>query len=107
MKVSFEEVSKNKEKGIFAAYTNDADSLWMNEDWVKSIKSEMEDLSSSYSTILLFNSKENTPEVAVTGMDYSDDYDKYMVCGYWIYPTGNKKFCSGGIKSDGNFKKCN
>lgn len=107
MNVSFEEGSINKEEGIYVAYTNDADSLWMDKEWVKSIKIKMKDLSSSYSTVLLFNSKENTPKVAVKGMNYSTNYDKYMVCGYWIYPTGKKKFCYGGVKSDGNFKKCN
>ncbi len=107
MDVSFKKGSLNRSAGIYVAYTNDANNLWMNEDWVKSIKSKMEDLSSSYSTILLFNSREHIPNVAANGMDYSTDFDKYMVCGYWVYPTGNKKFCYGGIKSDGNFRECN
>jgi len=107
MNVSFEKGSLNKSAGIYAAYTNDADSLWMNKEWVKSIKTQMKNLSSSYSTILLFNSKNNTPNVAIKGMNYSIDFDKYMVCGYWLYPSGKRKFCYGGVKSDGNFKKCN
>jgi hypothetical protein len=107
MNVSFEKGSLNKSAGIYAAYTNDPDSLWMNKEWVKSIKAKMKNLSSTYSTILLFNSKNNTPNVAVEGMNYSTDYDKYMVCGYWISSSGQNKFCYGGIKDDGNFKKCN
>jgi len=107
MNVSFEQGSLNKSDGIYAAYTNDADSLWLNKEWVKSIEAKMKNLSSTYSTILLFNSKNNTPNVAAKGMNYSTDFDKYMVCGYWIYPTGETKFCYGGVKSDGNFEKCN
>ena len=107
MNVSFEKGSLNKSAGIYAAYTNDADSLWMNKEWVKSIKAKMKNLSSSYSTIILFNSKNNTPNVAFEGMNYSADFDKYMVCGYWISSSGKNKFCYGGIKEDGNFKKCN
>jgi hypothetical protein len=106
MKVSFEQGSLNKSNGIYAAYTNDADSLWMNEEWVKSVKNQMKNLSSSYSTILLFNNKNNTPNVAAKGMNYSTDFDKYLVCGYWLYPSGKQKFCYGGVKSDGNFEKC-
>lgn len=106
MSVSFEIGQKNIGAGVIVAYTNDADSLWLNEEWVKSIKSKMIKLSSSYSTVLLFNGEKNMPNVATKGMDYSLEYDKYMVCGYWIYPNGTKKFCFGGSKSDGNFKKC-
>jgi hypothetical protein len=104
--VSFELGQKNLNEGIIVAYTNDADSLWLKEKWVIAIKSKMENLSPTYSTVLLFNKKENMPNVASTGINYSLDYDKNMVCGYWIYPNGNKKFCFGGVKSDGNFKKC-
>ncbi len=107
MNVSFEKGSLNKSNGIYAAYTNDADTLWMNEEWVKSIETKMINLSSSYSTILLFNSKSNTPNVAIKGMNYSTDFDKYMVCGYWVYTNGKTKFCYGGVKSDGNFRICN
>lgn len=106
MYVSFELGSLNKRDGLYAAYTNDADSLWSDVEWVKAIENKMEGLSSSYTTILLFNSKENTPNVASKGLSYSSDFDKYMVCGYWLYPTGNSKFCYGGVESDGNFKKC-
>jgi len=44
------------------------------------------------------------PNVATIGMNYSLNFDKYMVCGYWISPNGNKKFCYGGVKIDGNFE---
>jgi len=106
MSVSFELGQKNINKGVIVAYTNDPDSLWLNPDWIATVKNKMEGLSSTYSTVLLFNGKENMPNVASTGMDFSADYDKYMVCGYWIFPNGNKKFCYGGNKSDGNFKIC-
>ncbi len=106
MPVSFELGPSNKREKIIVAYTNDSDSLWLKYKWVTAIKIKMMNLSSNYSTILLFNKKENMPNVALKGMNYSSKYDKYMVCGYWVYPNGNKKFCYGGIKSDGNFKKC-
>lgn len=105
-KVSFISGQGNRSEGIIVAYTEHADSLWLDKEWVKAIKSEMKKLSSTYSTVLLFSGEKNMPNVAVKGMNYSSDYDKYMVCGYWIYPNGNKKFCYGGVKSDGNFKKC-
>ena len=104
MSVSFELGQKNLSEGIIVAYTNDADSLWLNQEWVDAIKSKMENLSSTYSTVLLFNDEKNMPDVATTGMNYSLDHDKYMVCGYWIYPNGSRKFCYGGSKSDGNFR---
>ena len=46
------------------------------------------------------------PNVSTKGMNYSSNYDRYMVCGYWKYPNGNRKFCYGGIKNNGSFKKC-
>lgn len=104
--VSFVLGQKNISEGIVVAFTNDIDSLWLKKEWTTSIKNKMKNLSSTYSTVLLFNKEENIPKVAVTGMDYSLDYDKNMVCGYWIYPSGTKQFCFGGIKDDGNFKKC-
>ena len=104
--VSFETGQNNLSEGIIVAYTNDTDSLWLNEGWIKTIKNKMKNLSSTYSTVLLFNNEVNMPNVATIGMNYSSDYDKNMVCGYWVYPNGSEKFCYGGIKSDGNFKKC-
>ena len=106
MNVSFEKGSSNKSDGIYVAYTNDPDTLWLNYEWSNSIKTKMENLSSSYSIILLFDSKKHTPNVAVKGMNYSSKYDKYMVCGYWVYPNWETKFCYGGVKSDGNFRIC-
>jgi len=105
MSVSFVAGQRNDDAGILVAYTNDAGNLWLNTEWVKAIKSRMKILS-SYSTILLFNNEKNMPNVATEGMNYSSDYDKYMVCGYWIYPNGSRKFCYGGVKEDGNFRKC-
>ena len=46
------------------------------------------------------------PNVATEGMSYSTDFDQYSVCGYWVFPNGNKKFCYGGVQSDGNYKVC-
>ena len=106
MPVSFELGQKNINEGIIVAYTNDADILWLNEEWIKAIKNKMKNLSSDYSTVLLFNREINMPNVSTEGMNYSIDYDKNMVCGYWIYPNGNKKFCYGGVESNGSFKKC-
>jgi len=104
--VSFELGQKNLSAGIIVAYTNDPDSLWLKQNWIAAIKNKMKNLSSSYTTVLLFSKAANMPKVATTGMNYSSDYDKNMVCGYWTYPNGNKKFCFGGVKSDGNFRKC-
>ena len=104
--ISFEISQKNESEKIIAAYTDDPDSLWTNEEWVESLKNEMKNLSSNYSTILLFDSENNIPDVATQGMNYSSDYDVYMVGGYWVYPNGNVQFCYGGRDKDGNFKKC-
>jgi len=57
MAVSFELGQTNMNAGIIVAYTNDVDSLWLNEELVKAVKSKMENLSSTYSTVLLFNKK--------------------------------------------------
>ena len=107
MKVSFEKGSSNSREGIYVAYTNDDEGLWVNDEWVKSIKAKMKNLSSSYSTVLLFYGEDNTPNVASKGMNYSANFDKHMVCGYWQYPSGKTKFCYGGVKGDGNFRNCN
>lgn len=104
MKVSF--IAQNKKGMVLVAYTNDNDSLWLDNDWNKSIYSQMKGLSKSFSTILLFDSEKHTPNVKEEGMNYSQSYDKYMVCGFWSYSNGGHKYCSGGVKKDGNFKKC-
>ena len=77
MKVSFEKGSSNSREGIYVAYTNDEEGLWVNDEWVKSIKAKMKNLSSSYSTVLLFYGEDNTPNVASKGMNYSAN-------GLWI-----------------------
>jgi hypothetical protein len=105
-KISFKLVSYNTDAGIVVAYTKDTKSLWLDKDWVASVRVKMIELSIDYKTILLFSSKKHTPDVAATGMNYSTKYDQYMVSGYWIFPNGNSRFCYGGTKSDGNFRVC-
>ncbi len=102
--VNFNISSKTNE--ILVAFTNDHDSLWSKVEWVDEVKGIMKDLSNDHNTVLLFDSKEHTPNVAGEGMNYSLDYDKWSVCGYWRYPNGSKKFCYGGVKQDNNFKHC-
>ncbi len=102
--VNFNVASKTND--ILIAYTNDHDSLWSKIEWVGEVKGIMKDLSNNHNMILLFDSKEHTPNVARDGMNYSVHYDKWMVCGYWIYPNGSKKFCYGGVKPDNNFNYC-
>jgi hypothetical protein len=104
--VSLIEHSKNSSDGILVAYTSDSDSLWMDVTWINGIQKKMIKLSSSYSTILLFDSRDHTPDVSSIGMGYHESYDKYMICGYWIYPNGSKKFCYGGMDENGNWNKC-
>ena len=104
--VSLEDGYSNTRKRVYAAYTNDPDSMWDNEKWKSSIKKKILKKANRYSTILIFDSKENTPNVTKKGMNYPKKYDRYMVCGYWSYPTGLKKFCYGGVKPDGFFEKC-
>ena len=103
METSFEVLYKYKKNLV--AYTNDNDSLWNNKLWAKEIKHKMAKLSKNYSIILMFNKKENTPNIEELGMDYSIDFDKHMVCGYWIFPKG-QKFCYGGKKKNGNWGNC-
>lgn len=97
---------ESKAQGILVAYTNDKDSLWSKAEWLAEIKKIMKSASEFYNTVLLFDSKLHTPNVADEGINYSLDYDKWMVCGYWKFPKGIKKFCYGGQKEDGNFKHC-
>ena len=81
MNVSFE-FGSQKEGIVTVFYTNDNDSLFLNKEWVKAVKAKMKNLSSDYANVLLFNSKENTPDVTTKGMGYSEKYDKHMVCGF-------------------------
>ena len=104
--ISFEEGYSNPSQSLYVAYTNDPDSMWANEKWKSLIKKTILKKANRYSTILVFDSKENTPNIAKSGMNYPQKYDRYMVCGYWSYPTGLKRFCYGGTKPDGNFVKC-
>lgn len=89
-------------------YTEDNDSLYLNKEWVRAIREKMKNMSGSYPTVLLFDSKKHTPDVSKSGMKFPDRYDKYMVCGYWKHPNGNTGFCYGGTKKDGsnNFEVC-
>lgn len=93
---------------VVVFYTDDNDSLYLNKEWVRAIKEKMKNMSADYANVLLFDSKEHAPNVAASGMQYPEKYDKYMVCGYWKSPNGSTKFCYGGTKPDGsnNFKVC-
>ena len=87
-------------------YTNDSDSLWMNDEWKRKIKRKMSKLKSGVVTVLLFNSKENTPNLnKYDFFDYPTSFDKHMVCGYWRYTDGNIKFCYG-VDEDGFWINC-
>jgi len=88
---------------LMVAYTDDSDSLWTNEEWANAIKSKMR-INAEYSDILLFYGIEHTPDVSKFGWDYPEEYDKWMVAGYWR--MNYTKFCYGGLKEDGNFKIC-
>ena len=61
METSFEVLYKYKKNLV--AYTNDNYSLWNNKQWAKEIKHKMAKLSKNYSVILMFNKKENTPNI--------------------------------------------
>ncbi|KAF0204694.1 MAG: hypothetical protein FD170_119 [Bacteroidetes bacterium] len=87
-------------------YTNDNDSLFLNKEWAKAIKAKMKNMSADYANVLLFDSKEHTPNVETKGMQFPEKYNKYMVCGYWNHPNVSDRFCYGGVKPDGNFKVC-
>ena len=101
------EVSFNKlyqSGNIIVCYTNDTDSLWLEEEWYNEVKRKMSTLKGGNLCVLLFDSKENTPNINILGFDYPTYFDKYMVCGYWRF--NYEKFCYGGMKEDGNFNKC-
>ena len=100
------EVSFNKlyEKGnLIVCYTEDSDSLWTNKEWIRKVRGKMSKLRSSNVNVLLFNSKENTPNISKLGFDYPTSFDKYMVCGLWKYNT--EKFCYG-VDEDGLWINC-
>ncbi len=92
--------------GVAAAYTDDPDSLWLKKEWVDRVKARMERLSHKYDTVLLFDAKDHTPDVARFGMEYPQHYDRWMVAGFWKYPTGAAKFCYGGSDPNGNLRHC-
>ena len=79
---------------------------WDDDDWVKNLKKQLMIKSFMFNTVLIFDKSENTPNVSAKGMDYSFSYDKYMIAGYWVFPSGIKKFCWGGVDSGNNFKHC-
>ena len=100
------EVSFNKlyEKGnLIVCYTEDSDSLWTNKEWIRKVRGKMSKLRSSNVNVLLFNSKENTPNISKLGFDYPTSFDKHMVCGLWKYNT--EKFCYG-VDEDGLWINC-
>tara|TARA_B100000963_G_C22357430_1_gene550040 strand:+ start:93 stop:551 length:459 start_codon:yes stop_codon:yes gene_type:complete len=102
------EVSFNKlyqDGNSIVCYTDDPDSLWTNKEWSRKIKRKMSKLKSGDLTVLLFNSKKNTPNLNYYSFfDYPQSLDKHMVCGYWRF--NYEKFCYGGVDEDGNFIKC-
>ena len=102
MEVSFEIL--HRQGNIIVGYTNDHDSLWINPEWYIAMKVKMKTQKNGDVTVLLFNSKENTPNITKLGFDYPSSFDKHMVCGYWKF--NYEKFCYGGIKEDGNFEVC-
>lgn len=107
MSVSFEIVHSNETDGIIVAYTNDPESLWTNEEWSIAIEAKMKDLSTSYSNVLLFDDVSHVPNVAVEGVHFSGPlYDKYTICGYWLFADGKKTFCYGGYDSEGTWRLC-
>ncbi|MAZ54501.1 MAG: hypothetical protein CMP55_01680 [Flavobacteriales bacterium] len=65
----------------------------------------MSKLKSSNVNILLFNSKENTPNLNKLGFNYPTSYDKHMVCGLWKYSDRTEKFCYG-VDEDGLWINC-
>ena len=66
-------------------------------------RGKMSKLRSSNVNVLLFNSKENTPNISKLGFDYPTSFDKHMVCGLWKYNT--EKFCYG-VDEDGLWINC-
>ena len=79
-----------------------------NSHWVvldQTICPKMSKLKSGDLTVLLFNSKKNTPNLNYYSFfDYPQSLDKHMVCGYWRF--NYEKFCYGGVDEDGNSIKC-
>jgi hypothetical protein len=102
--VHYEILYTDVKAGAKVGYISDPDSLWKNTQWLNAIKSRLiEEAIGNYSTVILFDSKEHTPNISMTGFDnYSTTYDGYMVCGYWKYPNGNTQFLSFNIEENGN-----
>lgn len=90
---------------VLVAYTEDTNTLWINEEWANSIKSKMR-INREYNIVLLFDSYVHTPLIKEYDvLDWPEEYDKWMVAGYWRYPKSSK-FCYGGKDQKGNFKFC-
>ena len=94
----------NLHKGIVAAYTTDPDSLWSDEAWADAILKKMQAASEGYSTVLLFDSREHTPDVTQIGMQYREWENQWTIAGYWKYPTGKIQFAYGGMVGGDNFR---
>jgi len=105
MNVSFNILFSNLDGyKVYAAYTDDPDTLWENEEWANAIKSKMRRIG-EFDAVLLFDRIDHTPDVSKYKMEYPDEFDKWLIGGYWKYPKYSK-YCWGGIKGDGNFKHC-
>lgn len=100
--VSFNKLYQNG--NLIVCYTDDSDSLWTDIHWRTKIRSNMSRLKDGNLNVLLFNSKENTPNISVLGFDYPTSYDKNMVCGYWRF--NYERFCYGGVDEENNFIEC-
>jgi hypothetical protein len=99
-------ILSSKQADVVAVfYTEDNDSLFLNPDWLAEVKSKMKAESKHYPNVMLFNGKENTPNVEVVGMQFPETYEDHLVCGYWVYPTGKTSFCYGR-KEGNNWYKC-
>lgn len=104
----YEGVKSAALSSIVVFYTEDNDSLYLNKEWVRAIKAKMKNMSSAYSTVLLFDSKKHTPDVSKYGIQFPDRFENYMVCGMWNSVRGGTSFCYGGKKPDksNSFKFC-
>jgi hypothetical protein len=94
-----------KHGGIVVAYTNDPDSLWSNEVWLGAILKKMQVASVGYSNIILFDSREHTPNVSEVGLDYSEAFEQWRIALLFKFPT-KSRFCYTVPGSDGNLGNC-
>ena len=101
IEVSFNQLYRSG--NLIVGYTKDSDSLWTNKEWLNIVKRKMSNLTNDNVNVLLFNSKENTPNVSKLGFDYPQSFDKHMVCGFWRF--NNEKFCYG-VDEDGLWINC-